>query len=82
MLQVLSAENKAKFRMHLCKNCVHRVFPQLLQGQRELQGGGEVCLTTLFNLFGEKRKGAERAPLRKQLTSLVFLLLGKVKTDI
>lgn len=78
--------------MHLCKNCVHRGFLSCLKVKRSCKVGGEVCLTILFNLFGENRKGAGRAHiwsslwllLWKQLISFVFffLLLEKVKTDI
>lgn len=74
--------------------CVKTVFTQASLSCFKVKGsckvGDEVYLTILFNLFGEKRKGAERAHIwsslwlliRKQLISFVFLLLEKVKTDI
>lgn len=66
--------------MHLCKNCVHRGFLSCLKVKGSCKVGGEVCLTILFNLFGENRKGAGRAHiwsslwllLWKQLISFVF----------
>lgn len=75
--------------MHLCKNCVHRGFLSCLKVKGSCKVGGEVCLTILFNLFGENRKGAGRAHiwsslwllLWKQLISFVFFFFITGKSE-